>query len=177
MQAPQLISKRLLLRAIQPDDNKAILAYRSDAETNQYQGWIPKTLSDVDAFIEKIPTVFNQADTWFQLVIVEKDSQQLIGDMGIHFIDEDQVELGCTLIKTVHNKGYASEAMREVINHMFSQLNKHRIIASIDPANTASIKLVERLGFRKEAHFVESICSNGQWVDDVVYAVLKREWK
>ena len=61
-------------------------------------------------------------------------------------------------------------------NYMFSELGKRRIIASIDPRNESSIRLVERLKFRKEAHFKESILINGEWVDDLVYAVLKDEW-
>ncbi|WP_289055820.1 flotillin-like FloA family protein [Carboxylicivirga marina] len=176
MEAPQLETQRFIIRAIELTDKEALFAYRSDAITNQYQGWIPKTLSDVEAFISKISTTFNVPDTWFQLAIIEKESEQLIGDLGIHFIDEEQLEFGCTLSKDFQGKGYAREAIQVLINYLFKELDKHRIIASIDPANKASIKLVEHLGFRKEAHFVESICINGQWVDDVIYALLKREW-
>ncbi len=57
-----------------------------------------------------------------------------------------------------------------------TSINKHRIIASIDPINIASIKLIERLGFRKEAHFIESLFFHGQWVDDLIYALLEKEW-
>jgi len=60
---------------------------------------------------------------------------------------------------------------------LINTLKKHRIVTSIDPLNINSIKLVERLGFRKEAHFIESIYSNGKWVDDVVFALLSREWE
>jgi RimJ/RimL family protein N-acetyltransferase len=55
-------------------------------------------------------------------------------------------------------------------------LKKHRIITSIDPENTNSIKLVERIGFRKEAHFIESLFINGKWVDDIVYAITRKDW-
>jgi len=53
-------------------------------------------------------------------------------------------------------------------------MGKHRLIASIDPGNINSAGLVEKLNFRKEAHFKESILSNGVWVDDVIYAILKK---
>jgi len=55
-------------------------------------------------------------------------------------------------------------------------LNKHRIIASIDPDDKNSIRLVERIGFRKEAHFVESLLINGKWVDDLIYALIEKDW-
>ena len=64
-----------------------------------------------------------------------------------------------------------------MINYLFSELNKHRIIASIDPKNINSIRLVERIGFRKEAHFIESLWINGQWVDDLVYALIEKDWE
>jgi RimJ/RimL family protein N-acetyltransferase len=60
---------------------------------------------------------------------------------------------------------------------LFVELNKHRIITSIDPENTPSIRLVERIGFRKEAHFIESIFIRGKWVDDIVYAMTKKDWE
>ncbi len=169
-------TERTCLRPIALKDNKDILSYRSDSETNKYQGWIPKTLNDVNAFISKNPDEFNTPETWFQLVIVEKGSDLIIGDVGIHFIDNHQSEIGCTLRKIYHGKGFATETLTAVIDHLFAILNKHRIVVSIDPENTDSIRLVERLGFRKDAHLKKSLLIDGEWVDDIVYAVLKTEW-
>jgi RimJ/RimL family protein N-acetyltransferase len=56
-------------------------------------------------------------------------------------------------------------------------LKKHRIIASVDPENIASLQLCERMKMRNEAHFMESIWFKDRWVDDVVYGILDREWK
>jgi RimJ/RimL family protein N-acetyltransferase len=170
---------RLLLRPIRLDDAEAVFTYRSDLITNQYQGWIPKTIHDVYDFIEKrVTSTIDVVNTWYQLVITRKKDGELIGDIGIHFLDSDkkQVEIGYTLDKNQHGKGYATEAVTEIINYLFNELNKRRIITSMDPRNIKSIKLVERLGFRKEAHFKESIFMNGEWADDFVYAILKDEW-
>ena len=84
-------------------------------------------------------------------------------------------ELGCTLHKDYQKKGYATEALKAIVDYLFGRLDKHRIIASVDPRNTASIQLIERLGFRKEAHFKESYYLRGDWVDDIIYAQLKTE--
>ena len=169
-------TERTLLKPIKLKDAQEVFSYRSDAVTNAYQGWIPKTLDEVTAFIAKNPKEYNQLGTWFQLTILEKNTNTVIGDIGVHFIDQHQSEIGCTLAKQYHGKGFATEALHQVIHHLFHDLNKHRIVTSIDPQNINSIKLVERLGFRKEAHIKKSILMNGKWVDDIVYAILKEEW-
>lgn len=172
-------TERTILRPVQPSDRDEIFAYRSDAETNKYQGWIPKTVEDASAFIAKVADEINTPETWFQFAVIEKESGKIIGDLGVHFMDTEnqQCELGCTLSKAKHGKGLATEAMTATISFLFKKLNKHRITGSIDPQNTNSMKLVERLGFRKEAHFKESFYANGQWNDDLIYALLQREWK
>lgn len=170
---------RLLLRSVKLDDAKAIFSYRSDTVSNQFQGWIPKNIDEVSSFLNHgVSSTINVSGTWYQLAIVKKDDRQLIGDIGIHFLDDGghQVEIGYTLNRNEQGKGYAAEALTNIINYLFHELNKHRIIASIDPRNEKSIRLVQRLGFRKEAHFRESLRINGEWVDDLIYAVLKKEW-
>ncbi len=173
-------TERINIRPVSINDKESIFVYRSDPETHKYLSLIPKTVDDVDDFIKKSSSVFNVQGTWFQFVIIEQLSNQVIGDIGIHFLDTDpenkQVEIGYTLNKKYHGKGYATEALTVVINYLINYLNKHRITASIDPTNIPSIKLIERLGFRKEAHFIESLFFHGMWVDDVVYAILAKEW-
>jgi RimJ/RimL family protein N-acetyltransferase len=175
----ELKSLRLVLRPIEIGDNADIFKYRADAQTNKYQGWIPKTIEDVDEFIAKNPAKFNLPETWFQLVIIEKESEKLIGDVGVHFFGEEnmQVELGCTLDANFQRKGYATEALTAIIDFLFNELKKHRIIGSVDPRNKPSLAMMDRLGFRKEAHFKKSLYINGEWVDDVIYALLKSDWK
>lgn len=175
----EINTERLQIRGINSGDAEALYNYRSDADTNQYQGWIPKTLDDAQIFISKVSESIDEYDTWFQFAIISKTNGELIGDIGIHFFDVDryQVEIGCTLAKSYHGKGIAIEALKAIIEYLFVNLYKQRITCSIDPQNQASIKMVERLGFRKEAHFKQSIYVDGEWYDDVVYAILKDEWK
>lgn len=171
-------SQRLILRPMEVSDRSALFQYRSDKITNKFQAWIPDSLEDVTIFLGKISKNYNRPDSWFQFAIIEKESGKLIGDLGIHFLEEGsrQVELGCTLNKDFHGKGYANEALSSTMNSLFLDLNIHRIFASIDPNNSSSIKMMEKLAFRKEAHFKESLFLNGEWVDDVVYAILQNEW-
>jgi len=174
-----LETERLAIRPIQLNDKISVFEYRSDFETNKYQGWIPETINDVEFFINGVAKQINIPETWFQFVLIEKKSQKIIGDLGLHFLDKQnkQVEIGCTLNKKFHYFGYASEAVRRIIDFLFIELKKHRIMTSIDPNNESSIRLVERIGFRKEAHFVESLFVNGIWTDDLIYALIEKDWK
>jgi len=137
-------TERVFIRPIAKEDNQQLFSYRSDSETNKYQGWIPKTLNDVNEFILKNPDEINKPETWYQLVLIEKSTDKIIGDIGIHFMDSDnfQCEIGCTLSKEYHGKGFATETLKATVNYLFKKLNKHRIMTSIDPQNIDSIKLV-----------------------------------
>ncbi|WP_312188016.1 GNAT family protein [Sphingobacterium sp.] len=171
-------SERLLIRPIMQEDNQAVFRYRSDKETNKYQGWIPGSLAEVDEFIAKNPSTFNLPESWFQLVMTDKISNAVIGDIGVHFFGAEhlQVELGCTIKKEAQRQGYAKEGLKTVAQALFRHYNKHRIIASVAPENKASIQLLTSLKFRQEAHFVKSYFHNGTWEDDILFAMLAEEW-
>lgn len=175
----KLENGKVILRPIEKQDATRILEYRGDKIANACQGWIPENLEEVEIFIQKNPTDFNQPESWFQLVILEKATGNLVGDIGVHFFGEEnlQVEFGITLAKASQGKALASESLNLLINYLFKDLKKHRIMASLDPRNIASEKLMQRFGFRKEAHFVKSYYQNGTWTDDVVFAILNEEWK
>lgn len=99
----------------------------------------------MDGFIERNYKEFNLQETWYQLLISDKETDAVIGDIGIHFFGKEnkQVELGIAVNKKFHGKGYASEALKGIIDYLFSNLQKHRIIASVDPENTNSLRLIE----------------------------------
>ena len=174
----QIKSARLTIRPIQIADADAIFEYRSNAEVNLYQGWIPKSIDDVHDFIaNKVAPEINLPCKWFQLVIIKDQGNELIGDIGVYFpaTDASQVEMGCTLNQTHHGKGYATEALKATITYLFEVLGKRRIVASVDPRNLPSIRLIERLGFLKKGHKMGSLFINGEWVDDFVYALERDE--
>lgn len=149
----QLQTHRLLIRPLVKDDAEAVFAYRSDAETNRYQGFIPEKVGDVVDFFEtRVCRLFNRPGTWYQVVMEDKESNTIVGDIGIHFVDEEgmEVELGITLSKAHHGKGFATEALETLIGFLFSEMNKQFLIARVEPHNLQSVKLLERLGFTKK---------------------------
>jgi len=173
----QCLTPRLLLRPLTGRDANDLFAYRSLREVYQYQGFHPSTPDDIHTFLAGLSPRPDVPDTWFQLGIRTREDNRLIGDLGIHFLsDSDQAEIGFTLAPSQQKKGYALEAARPVLCALFSEWNKHRVIASVDPRNEASIRLLLKLGMRKEAHFRKSFRLEDGWGDDCIYAILEEEW-
>jgi len=146
-----LDTKRLIIRPIEPADKEAVFSYRSQREVNKYQGFIPETLSDVERFIANTAKEINTPGTWFQLVLILKETGALIGDIGLHFSEADSqpdtVEIGYTLDSACHGNGYATEALTAIIEYLKTALGKKTFTASVDPENAPSIRVLERAGF------------------------------
>jgi len=149
-----LETKRLFIRPIEPGDKEAVFSYRSQREVNKYQGFIPEVLSDVERFIANTAKEINTPGTWFQLVLILKETGTLIGDIGLHFPEADNlpdtVEIGYTLDSAFHGNGYATEALLAIIENMKTSLGKKTFSASVEPENAPSIRVLERLGFCAE---------------------------
>jgi len=172
-----ILTERLFIRKLETNDAQDFFKYRSLPEVYEFQSFKPKNTKDIEGFFEMLSELPNTRNTWFQLAVCVKDENKLIGDIGVHFLEDDeQTEIGYTLNPDFQGLGYAKEAVTAVISYLFMVLGKHRIIASVDPDNEKSISLLERIGMRKEAHFVKSINFNGIWSDDCIYALLREEW-
>ncbi len=176
----ELFSKRIKLRLIEIHDKEAIYAYRSQRNINKYQLWKPTSLEEVERFITSgIVREPNLPNTWLQLAIILLETNELIGDLGIHFLpnEPDQVEIGITIGQQYQQKGYATEALAILFDYLFRKLKKHRIIASVDPENIACIQLLEKMKMSKEAHFRKSLFVDGAWNDDIIFAILEAEYR
>ncbi len=175
-----LTTKRLVLRRLAPADAEAFFAYRSDPEVTRYQNWEPASVEEIRAFIGRLEgrEPIRKGD-WFQLGIALSDSGELVGDCGIHpsADDERQVELGITLAPLAQGRGLATEALMAVLDYLFTQTETHRVTGSVDPRNLSCLKLLQNVGMRQEAHMIESLWFKGAWVDDVCFAILKKEWE
>ena len=112
------------------------------------------------------------------LAAVLAESGELIGDCtlwqvsGVH----RQAEIGYIFDPAHHGRGYATEAARELLRLAFRTFGYHRVFGRIEPRNTASARVLERLGMRHEAHLVENEYVKGEWQSEDVFAILDREW-
>jgi RimJ/RimL family protein N-acetyltransferase len=175
-----LVTPRLLLSPLRLADAPAVFGYRSDPEVARYQSWEPAAIEDVQRFIRELEdTLPGTPGTWYQLGIRLRDGGTLIGDVGLHFPAgrDAEAEIGVTVSPAYQGKGYAAEALRGALGYLFDDLGKHRVIASVDPRNTPSMRLMARLGMRQEALHRESLWFKGAWADDAVFAMLQPEWQ
>lgn len=171
---------RLVLRNLQNSDNILLANYRSDPEVAKYQSWdVPYSEAQATALIESlhqlIPGVLGE---WYQLAITLKSTGKMIGDCAFCILVDDgkQAEIGFTLAREYQGQGYATEAITCLLEYLFITHHLHRIRANCDPANTASIKLLQRVGMRCEGHFIKSLWFKNNWVDEMWFAILSEEW-
>ena len=171
------VTARLQIDALRPADAEALFACRADPAVARYQGWCPTDLAAARDFIDAQPP--QPSTGWFQRAIRLRGDGVLIGDLGVCLPEDprDSVEFGVSIASAYQGHGYASEAVRAVFAFVFGQLAGHRIHASLDPRNLASMALLRALGMRQEAHHRESLWLKGEWVDDVIFALLDHEWR
>lgn len=172
-------TERLDLAPLTGDDAPRVYEYRALPEVARYQAWVPTSLDEVRRFTERLHSVrFDTPGTWYQFGMRLRGSGLLVGDLGVNFPagEPRQAEMGFTLAPEHQRQGYATEAVRAVLGHLFGVLGKHRVFASVDPRNAASVALLRRVGMRQEAHLRQSLWLKGEWVDDLVFAILKSEW-
>ncbi len=176
---PEILTERLSLRCLLPDDADNMLAYRCDPAVAQYQSWHPQSLEEIHSFIGSMSRKEFNTPGWYQIGIALRSDGTLIGDCGTHILDTDSriAEIGITIGPSYQSNGYATEALEAIFKLLFAEHGKHRIFASVDPRNSPSMALMQRLGLRKEAHFVQSLWFKDSWADDVVFAMLASEWQ
>lgn len=177
----ELTGERVTLRRFKPADVKPFVAYRSDPDVARYQSWdAPYPLAHGELLIRAMQR--QHPDTpgqWFQFAVTLRSTGELIGDCGAKSdaADPRQTEIGYTIAKQQHGHGYGADTVRTLLGYLFEGRGKHRVTASCDPRNTGSINLLERIGMRREGHMRESIWFNGEWADDLLFAMLDQEWR
>ena len=176
-----LAGPRVVVRRFRPDDVTVFVAYRSDEQVARFQSWdAPYPRAEGERFIREIGR--RHPDTpgeWFQFAVTLPATKRLIGDCAVipHADDPRQCDIGFTLSPQHQGHGYATEAVRLLVNYLFSERGKHRIAAWCDPRNAASVALLERLGMRREGHLRQSTWAKGEWTDDLVFGLLSAEWQ
>jgi RimJ/RimL family protein N-acetyltransferase len=160
------------------NDAPALAAYRDLPEIARYQSWpMPFTPGDASQLLEDQADLDDLPPTgWVQIAIEHAGevTSEVIGDLAVNLMADGCVaEIGFTLAPAHHGKGYASEAAGAMVDALFAQTNVHRITASIDPANVASMRVLEHLGFRYEGTARRAELARGEWVDDMQFALLR----
>lgn len=177
MEILPLTTERLVLRRFAQHDLPTFSDYRNKPEVARYQSWSSFSEEDAAAFFEQQHKLaFDTDDTWFQIAVERKGDAVLAGDVAVHFFDGGrQAEIGVTFDSTCQRQGYATEALSRVIDVLFDDCKKRRIVATVDARNDSVVRLLEKQGFRREAHYRENIFFKGAWSDEYSFALLAHE--
>jgi|SRR5579859_1073002 len=174
----ELETDRLRLDALQIADAPVLFDYRADPAVWRYQNWRPESLAEVERFIHQQSTMTAPVPgQWLQRAIRLRGDGALVGDLAVCLSSDGQAEFGINLAPSRQGQGMAREASRALLDFLFGTLGIHRVHASVDPRNTPSMALMRALRLRQEAHLRESLWFRDEWVDDVVFALLAREWR
>jgi RimJ/RimL family protein N-acetyltransferase len=160
-------TERLLLRPFTPDDFDALFAIQSRADVTRWLYWEPRTEDEVRASLQariKRTELLDDGDG-LNLAVVLKATSQVIGDGNIFVVSvqHKQAEIGFVFHPDHHGHGYATETARVLLELAFDEFDFHRVVGRLEPRNEASVRLLERLGMGKEAHFVENELVKGEW--------------
>lgn len=174
-------TERLSLRVYAPDDLDALWAYEQLPQVQHWLGWAPRSRDDLGRAMDA-----ESSNTTHVMVLL---MSTLIGHIMItprdSWAQTDiapdakglEAELGWMFNPRHTGQGYATEAVRATIGLCFNALMLRRVRAGCFADNTASWRLMERLGMRREEHSrATALHRNGSWHDSLTYALLREEW-
>jgi aminoglycoside 6'-N-acetyltransferase len=176
----RLETHRLRIRPFTLEEAPFIAATRSDPEVARFLPWEPPfPLEEARSRIETagMRTVL-EPNQWVLRAVERVEDSALIGEVGVrgHHEDPRQAIIGYVLAREAHGKGYATEVVRAVVGELFTTHGLHRIFAYTQDQNRASQRVLEKIGFRREAHMIEAFFARGVWQSEYMYAMLRREW-
>jgi RimJ/RimL family protein N-acetyltransferase len=175
---PTLHTERLILRPMTLADAPRIKELAGAREIAETTANIPHPYEDgmaeefisthEEGFLKKTLAVF---------AIVLRETDELIGAIGLRIIPEhENAEMGYWLGKDYWNRGYVTEAAREVVRFGFKELNLHRIHAHYFSRNIASGKIMQKIGMKHEGHSRDFLKKWGKFESIDRYAILKDEF-
>jgi RimJ/RimL family protein N-acetyltransferase len=172
---------RLLLRPFEAADLDALFEIysREDVVRFLYEG--PRSRDEARALLERrmrMRTIDGDGDAASFAIALPPDGV-LVGDCMVCLVSAShrQGEVGFVLHPDHQGRGYATEAGREMVRIAFEELQLHRVVGRLEARNTASSRVLERLGMRLEARLIENEWIKSEWQSELVYAVLDREWR
>lgn len=172
---------RLVLRPFEPGDLEGLFAFHSLPEVARFLYWEARDLEQVRGVLEaKLgQTALEEEGQVLALAVVGREAGGVMGEVSLHWLSRRhrQGEIGFVFHPAHQGRGLATEAASVVLRLGFEGLGLHRVIGRCDALNLPSARLMERLGMRREAHFVHNEIFKGAWGDELVYAMLEDEWR
>ncbi|HEY6566676.1 MAG TPA: GNAT family N-acetyltransferase [Actinomycetota bacterium] len=176
-----LVTERLSLRAFVPSDVDSLFAIYGRDDVVRYLYEDAYTEADARAALDTRMArrrIDAEGDK-LAFAVVRRSDDVMVGDCVLVWTSaqHSQAEIGYAMHPDHHGMGYATEAARELLRVAFEELGVHRVIGRTEARNTASARVMEKLGMRREAHLIENEYVKDEWQSELVYAMLQREWR
>ena len=176
---PTVYTDRLILRRMKQTDAEDMFDYAKRQDVTKYLRWYPhQSVKYTSDYLRYVSARYNLGD-FYDWAVVEKKSGKMIGTCGFTSFDlpNDSAEIGYVLNPDFHGLGYATEAAAKVIEFGFTTLDLHRIEARFMKENTASLRVMEKLGMTLEGYRRDGMLIKQQYRTIGVCSILKHEWQ
>ena len=170
-------TSRLRLRAPEPEDLAPLHAIMSDAGVARWLYWEPRSVAEVSRALDR--QINQDRSRELALVAEIRETGELAGHLTLSLgpPEHRQAEIGFMFHPGHQGRGYATEASRAVVRLAFETYGLHRVYGRLEARNTASARVLEKVGMRREAHLIENEWVKGEWQSEAIYALLAREWR
>ena len=163
------------LRAIEREDLPIFVRWFNDPEVRQYLAmYMPMSMAEEEKWFER-----QLEDQDGRVFAIETEDGAHIGNIGLHSIDWKNrcAELGIAIgEKEYWGKGYGSDAIRTLLGFAFGEMNLHRVCLTAYAHNERAVRCYEKCGFRREGRLREARFSDGQYHDDLIMGILRKEF-
>ncbi|MEQ1770645.1 MAG: GNAT family protein [Devosia sp.] len=174
-------TERLILRSFDRSDLDAVMGYHALPDVQRYLDWKARDRVEIKAALEAMrkQTRLTRPGDTLTLAIVRKNDSQLIGQVSLRWTDAtaSQAEIRFVLAPTYRRQGYGKEAASAMLTFAFDRFRLHRVFARTAGSNIGSANMLRALGMRLEAHYREHALFQGEWDEELHFAILDREWQ
>lgn len=159
------------MRPLEAGDERALYPAMSDPDLMRY--WSRGAFTDMEDFRAYLFDREWGGRTW---IAVPQNGGQPVCRVVASKQGEEVCEIGYIIVPGNERKGIAKECVSALITHLFREEGVHRIFGDVDPRNTASNKLLQSLGFTREAHMRDAMKTHIGWCDTWLWGLLEDEW-
>jgi RimJ/RimL family protein N-acetyltransferase len=175
----ELTTPRLTLREFREGDFALFLELESHPETYCFESTRPDAgsaqnyLDQAQADASQIPRLR------YRFAVTVRPADEVRGRATLTLVNEPirEWEIGWAIHPDLWGKGLATESARRVLEFAFAEVHAHRVVAFSHAQNAASLRVMEKLGMRREGRLRETRRWRGDWADEAVFSILEREWQ
>lgn len=173
-------TEHLILRPFEKSDFEEVMDYYALPDVRRYLDWKARDKTEARSALDAMrkQTRLTRPGDTLTLAIVRKADGKVMGHVSLKWTDAtaQQAEVRFALGPAFRRNGYASEAVKAIVTFGFEEHRLHRIFARTAGRNEASARLLKSLGMRLEAHYREHAFFQGEWDEELHFAILDREW-